>query len=257
MPVLPLACDTAASVVPLTAECLHEAGGAAVSRDTRDQAGGAQGVQVALLGLPAALGRALVVALTAVGYAVLAPLDVPAWVREDDEHKLVVTTDSHEQLGMLDRLHADAPGLPSVVLLSGSDAACYGAALQRCTAAVPADGPTDDVLLAVQAARSGYTPVPVPLARELAGQVGLGGRPLGPAPQLTAGQLSWLRSLAAGASTARLAQQTGRADREMARLLSGLYAQLGARTRTEALLHAARLGLLDDDVSVRRAPRPP
>jgi DNA-binding CsgD family transcriptional regulator len=56
--------------------------------------------------------------------------------------------------------------------------------------------------------------------------------------------VSWLRQLAAGSTVAQLANQAGYSERAMFRLLQGLYQQLGARNRVEALLRAQQLGWL-------------
>ena len=67
------------------------------------------------------------------------------------------------------------------------------------------------------------------------------------APSLTVVEQAWLRRLATGGTVAGLARSCGYSEREMYRRLSAVYQRLGARTRTEALLLAERIGLLSDD----------
>jgi DNA-binding CsgD family transcriptional regulator len=56
-----------------------------------------------------------------------------------------------------------------------------------------------------------------------------------------------LRLLGQGGTVAALAQSAAYSEREIHRLLAGIYRRLGASNRTDALLRAERWGLLDDD----------
>jgi DNA-binding CsgD family transcriptional regulator len=58
-----------------------------------------------------------------------------------------------------------------------------------------------------------------------------------------------LRHLADSGTVASLARTVGYSEREMYRLLGGVYARLGASNRTEALLLAERWGLLEGEAS--------
>jgi DNA-binding NarL/FixJ family response regulator len=51
-------------------------------------------------------------------------------------------------------------------------------------------------------------------------------------------EIGWLRDLANGVSVGRIAEGAGYSERMMFRLLRDLYARLGARNRTEALMLA-------------------
>ncbi len=66
-------------------------------------------------------------------------------------------------------------------------------------------------------------------------------------------EVQWLRRLASGTTVATLAEALGRSLPEMYRALSTTYAKLGATNRTEAVLYAARCGLLDDGGSAGTA----
>lgn len=197
------------------------------------------------LHLPAVLRRGLEPALVGAGHRVDVPEDVEHWARDADGRRLLVTVDTDQALDVLDRLRAVAPDVRSLVLLSGVSG--YGRVLPRCTGAVPVDGDVDDVLTAVQVAVSGFTLLPVPVARQL---VSSGADP-SDAPQVSTRERSWLRQLAAGTTVAGLARSDNRSEREMYRLLALLYQRFGVRTRTEALLCADRFGLLDDPAATR------
>ena len=92
----------------------------------------------------------------------------------------------------------------------------------------------------VQTLPAGFTLMPTHIARELTAQ---GDVSLAP-PQLSDRELRWLRALADNGTVLSLARSSGYSEREMYRRLSAVYHQLGARTRTEALLAAERVGLL-------------
>jgi len=62
--------------------------------------------------------------------------------------------------------------------------------------------------------------------------------------ELTAEEIDWLNSLAAGATIGELANVAGYSERQLYRKLRDAYGRLGVQSRTEALLLAQRRGLL-------------
>jgi DNA-binding NarL/FixJ family response regulator len=58
--------------------------------------------------------------------------------------------------------------------------------------------------------------------------------------------LERLRALAGGTTVAQLADDNGFSEREMFRILSDLYESIGVKNRTEAIVWAARYGVLDE-----------
>ena len=188
--------------------------------------------QVALVDLPPVYRRGLGAGLTEAGFVVHQPTDVLAWSRDGSNSKIAVTTDSETALDLLDSVRMESPSVVTV------------RALPRCTGAVPLHAELEDVLVAIRAAASGYTLVPVDVARLLAAR-GESGADL---PELSERELGWLRALADNVTVFSLARSSGYSEREMYRLLSALYDRLGATTRTGALLRADRLGLLRSSV---------
>ena len=71
--------------------------------------------------------------------------------------------------------------------------------------------------------------------------------PSSPDPQawITGDEAEWLRALADGATVAALAERIGYSERETFRMLGELYAKVGVRNRTEAIIWATRHGVLD------------
>jgi PAS domain S-box-containing protein len=66
------------------------------------------------------------------------------------------------------------------------------------------------------------------------------------APALTPRQHEALRLLGAGRTTQQMASEMGLSDETVRNHVRGVLAQLGARSRLEAVLRAHRLGLLDE-----------
>ncbi len=99
----------------------------------------------------------------------------------------------------------------------------------------------EEAVTVIRCAASGQTLMPSAVARALC-------RPLsGPPPALDGRERGWLRTLADGGTVSVLARGVGYSEREMYRLLSGVYVRLGATSRTEALLLAERWGLLHEE----------
>lgn len=93
------------------------------------------------------------------------------------------------------------------------------------------------VIAVLHAAMERKTVLPASLARQLAGETSTA--------QLTSPlELRRLRALRDGTTVVELGRQEGYSPRQMQRLLSRLYARLGATGRDEALRLAERLGLL-------------
>jgi DNA-binding NarL/FixJ family response regulator len=151
--------------------------------------------------------------------------------------------------------HADGASLASVttagagrveavhVLPEGSVQAYTDALRAGATGAFAADAELEHVVRVVRSAAVGHTLLPLRVARALSR------RRAGSPPQLQRQERHYLRRLADGGTVASLARSAGYSEREMYRLLSAVYARLGATNRTEALLLAERWGLLDEEAS--------
>lgn len=135
--------------------------------------------------------------------------------------------------GRIEAVHV----LPDGSVQSYTDALRAGA-----TGAFSADAELEHVLRVVRSAADGHTLLPLHVARALSR------RRAGTPPQLQRHERHYLRRLADGGTVASLARAAGYSEREMYRLLSAVYARLGATNRTEALLLAERWGLLDEEV---------
>jgi DNA-binding NarL/FixJ family response regulator len=108
------------------------------------------------------------------------------------------------------------------------------------TAAVAWDETPENVVKVVRACLDGFCLLPVGIAQGL-----VTAQSYEESPFLTEWERRYLQRLANGATVAEVAREASYSEREMFRLLHQLYQRLGARSRTEALVKAARLGLLD------------
>lgn len=175
------------------------------------------------------------------GYAVDTPDDVLGWVGAADRPLVVLTVWSAQSWAAL----ADLAAMPAVLVVALLDDLTVTTAVRAARAGAAGvldrSAPADGVRRAVLAAIGGDAVLPRPALAALAASTepdaSLWQRP-------SEAQLGWLRDLAAGSTVARIAANTGYSERAMFRLLQQLYAQLGARSRTEALMKAQQRGWL-------------
>ena len=194
--------------------------------------------EIAILHVTSVVDYGLSLGLRQAGFTPARPTDVLGWALEAPG-RLVVLPDTPTGLSLLEKLHAASDDLLSVALLQQASALSYRRALALCTSAVPLEAELDLIIEVVAAARNGRSLLPAMVTRKLAA-----GAPDGVAPTLSAHEVGWLRTLARGGTVAAIARTGGYSEREMYRRLGALYGQLGATTRTDAILRAERFGLL-------------
>jgi DNA-binding NarL/FixJ family response regulator len=212
-------------------------------------------VQVALTGLPPIYRHGLAAGLSASGMSCtplaspseLAPLLTALAARAqrstEGDGSVVVIVAASESAGVLSVVR-DSTDMPvaAVHVVEEVTPEAYAEALQvGATGVVAMDAEFDQVVAVVRAAASGLTLLPRRVAKALCRTQA------GPVPQLLTRERAWLRHLADSGTVGSLAAQSGYSEREMYRLLGGLYARLGAGNRTEALLLAERWGLLQEE----------
>jgi len=211
-----------------------------------------QSVRVVLTGLPPIYRHGLSAGLSAAGMtctplassAELSELlaDQPR-IPEQGGSAVVVVVPADQALAVLTVLR-DVAGdeAPTVHVVEEATAeACAEALRVGATGVVALDAELNQVIGVVRAAAGGQTLLPRQIAKALCRQQA------GPVPQLLPRERDWLRHLADSGTVASLARTVGYSEREMYRLLGGVYARLGASNRTEALLLAERWGLLEGE----------
>ena len=182
--------------------------------------------------------RGLAAAFADVGFAVeeLAGYDEAA----TDVDAVAFTIDSEEAWAGLAAL-VEVPRAAVVALLADATVTGYRRALRLGLAGtVPREAPTEQIVAVVCAALAGTTLLPCPIARQLAERCGIE-QPL----PISDSEASWLRAMAEGTTIATLAQAARYSERQMHRLIANLYKRIGAANRQQALVFAARYGILD------------
>lgn len=150
------------------------------------------------------------------------------------------TVDDDEDWGALPALTRTRAVV--IALLEDATAGSFRRALRLGLAgAVPRDAPPEEIVSVAHAALDGATLLPCAIARQLARCGGMDE----PVP-LSDCETGWLRALAEGATVAKLAEAARYSERQMHRLIADVYRQIGADNRQQALLYAARCGILDD-----------
>lgn len=194
---------------------------------------------VAIVEAAAPYRRGLEAALAAAGFNVDAPEDVSSWAARP---KRVVVLAVHDpaDLGRLEELAER--GAAVVALVTEASVEPMAACLRAGALGVAdwSDSPESIVTMIVEAL-AGRVVLPLDIAAQLAGSL----PQRTAAPDLTQEEVTWLTALAAGTTVVKLADDVGYSERAMFRRLADLYVRLGAHNRTEALLAAERLGLLD------------
>jgi DNA-binding NarL/FixJ family response regulator len=137
---------------------------------------------------------------------------------------------------------AQAPEAVLVALLDETTSASWRRAVRAgANGIVAREDAIARIIAVVQAALAGLTVIPTDLVRQLVTAAGAEDA----REAVSVNDLRWLRAMAAGSTIATLAQAERYSERQMHRLVGELYKRLGAGNRQEALLAAARHGMLD------------
>ena len=182
--------------------------------------------------------RGLAAAFADVGFGVveLCALDE----RPLEADAVAFTVDSEESWAALETLR-DTTGPAVVALLEDATIPSYRRALRLGLAGTVArEAPTEQIVAVVCAALAGTTLLPCPIARQLANRCGAE-EPL----PISDNEARWLRAMADGVTIANMALGARYSERQMHRLIANLYKRIGAANRQQALVFAARYGILD------------
>jgi len=105
---------------------------------------------------------------------------------------------------------------------------------------VPKDGDLDEMLAVLRTAERGGCSVPPRLLRSL-----VGGDRVPPDPGLTAREIDVLRMLAAGVTLTTIARELGISVNTARGHVKNILSKLGAHSQLEAVVLAARRGLIN------------
>jgi DNA-binding NarL/FixJ family response regulator len=167
--------------------------------------------------------------------------DVVVWApwRLDDDALFSLHDDAGE---------ADAPRIAVVVLADlGSDGLAARALRAGVAALLPVDAESTEIAAAVHAAAAGLVALPATLARELFGAASVASVPTAPesagAP-LTPREREVLALLAEGLPNKAIAPRLDITEHTVKAHVAAIYHKLGAGNRAEAVVAAARQGLI-------------
>jgi DNA-binding NarL/FixJ family response regulator len=186
--------------------------------------------------------RGVVAVLSAAGHRVATPEDPLGWAHREPSGLVILTLAAEPDWGMLRRLRDQALRHSVIAVLADGSAASGARAVRSGARSVlPRDVDADSLRRTVEATIDGQAVLPAPVAAVLAR--GMPAAPESDTP-VAPEHVRWLGHLARGMTVAQLARQAGYSERAMFRLLKGLYRQLGARNRIEAIMRAQRQGWL-------------
>jgi DNA-binding NarL/FixJ family response regulator len=186
--------------------------------------------------------RGLAGALAEAGFTVQQPDDVLRWAGKKGDRVVTVTVEAESGGETLRTIASAGPDVQLVALLTDPTTSAYRQALFfGACGVVGHDDPLAEIVETVGAAVRRRTLLPRSIAFEVASTNGVQSTTV----KLSDQETQWIRALARGATVTDLADQVGYSERELYRLLKRLYAHLGVEKRSEALVRAGTLGLVD------------
>jgi DNA-binding NarL/FixJ family response regulator len=197
---------------------------------------------VAVIDSSPAYCRGLAAALTEAGFTVQNPDDPLRWASKQGPRVVTLTVEPEEGAEAVRSFVSAGPDVQLVALLPEPTASAYREALCfGACGAVGHDDPLAEIVETVSAAVRRRTLLPRSIAFEVAKTNGTPSTAI----KLSAQETLWIRALASGVTVGELADQVGYSERELYRLLKRLYTHLGVKRRSEALVRAGTLGLVD------------
>lgn len=170
------------------------------------------------------------------------PSDPVAWLASADHRIVLLAVDDPADVEIVvDLRRADRNVVAVILLPETTPATVRGALLAGACSVARWDVSSREVLAMLEAGLESRSVLPTTVLHQLA--IGNGHGP--DEVPLGAEQIDWLRALAKGMTVTELAERIGYSEREVYRLLRSLYDRLGVGNRTEALVWAARRGIID------------
>jgi DNA-binding NarL/FixJ family response regulator len=162
--------------------------------------------------------------------------DLRTWARGADRRVILLTVHAATDWDLLSDLCHMRDDVVVVAVLEEATVASYLRAISSGAAgAMPRTVSMPELRAVFLAAVEGSTLLPTEVVRALARRET---DTATAAEHPSTREIGWLRDLANGTSVARIADNAGYSERMMFRLLRDLYARLGVRNRTEALIFA-------------------
>lgn len=199
----------------------------------RQQIGVVNGPPIYAAGLTSALGDS---------YRFVVIEHPDSWISDGEQALVMLTLTTAEEFGQITDLCRRAPHVSVIAVLAELTAEAVTTALRNgATGVVGLYSAPDDVRLALDAAQSEHAVIAIPLMRSMIGSAtSAADRDI-----LTENDVNCLDALAHGQTVAALAEDFGYSEREMYRRLNRMYSRMTVTGRTEALVLAARWGVID------------
>ncbi len=189
--------------------------------------------------------ESLATALRNRDYSVHLPSDIALWL---DELRVVppvvvlrVPGQSSSAVDQVQEIRERRPGAVVICISSVIDhQVCAGALGAGAAAVLGPDALSADVAMAIEGALHGHSVLPTEIAVHMAVKTATH-----PVAELTTTEIAWLVALAGGTSAETIARNAGYSPRHFRRILKILYGRLGATSMREALVGAAKAGVLE------------
>ena len=174
------------------------------------------------------------------------PIDIPAlaeWKPGRGGVAVIAWNDDLDGLQAVEVFCQAYPHIPVVAVMPNLDLATFASAIRAGALGAVDDADDPDVVAqSLSTALAGRISVSPYLARAMASRIPASADPY---RWIDEQQADWLRALAEGTTVSALAERIGYSEREMFRMLGETYTAIGTGSRTEAIIWAARHGLLE------------
>ena len=198
--------------------------------------------RVGVFNAPPIYVTGLAKALLSSEYDIASVTNAESWLKANSGQILLLMVSEPEDLDLVVDLREESPDATLVTLLDSVTADRLAASLRAgATGSVGLFSSSAEVVLAIQAANNRKVVIPTRMARSMmkSSLSDVDRR------MLSEIDVEYLRALADGEKVGSLARRFDYSEREMYRRLRRLYNRMSVRGRTEALLLAARWGVID------------
>lgn len=199
-------------------------------------------IHVAAVNTPTLVASGLSGSLATSGYEIEVVSDPRTWAEAHPRDSMLIGVRGRRDVELLGQLASFIPSICLVALLDKLTpewvSLCLGSGARGCASM---EWSSDRIVMALNAGLDGLALLPPSVARVVTARETKRAIPR----NLDTTQQSWLKKLASGMTIHELAGQVGFSERETYRRLRHLYAAMGVRGRTEALMLASASGLLD------------
>lgn len=197
---------------------------------------------VAVVSAVPALRRGLTAMLDGTAFSPVEPDDLGSWVDGAENRVVLVAVSSPHDVHLVVDLRQARDDVVVVALVHELSPRTVREALVAGASSVASwDASPEEVVSLLEAGLASRSILPTGIMQILARRILLDDEPI----ELGREEMEWLRALARGETVSELANRIAYSEREMYRLLRGVYDSLGVSTRVEALVWAVQHGIVE------------